>query len=170
MEICKSTLIAILTYFDLIYTCLIIISSYSDIRPTFLFWARGRPVALMRGANRPLLTKLIHQEVNMEINQETRSINGEVDLYSDKVIQVKSCSNWKYSISIKLKSIILVINKDRSISIVWWGSCRPWRWCNCKKYWNGKYRATVLTEWFATSAQRTRRRVCHELEGSKEWW
>ena len=42
----------------------------------------------MRGANRPLLTKLIHQEVDIEIRQEVRSINSEVDFYSDKVIQV----------------------------------------------------------------------------------
>ena len=62
--------------------------NYSDIRPTFLFWARGRPVALMRGANRPLLTKLIHQEVEMEIRQGTRSLNVEVDFNSEKVIQV----------------------------------------------------------------------------------
>ena len=61
---------------------------HSDIRPTFLFWARGRPVALLRGANRPLLTKLIHQEVDMEIQQQARSLNIEVDFYSDKVIQV----------------------------------------------------------------------------------
>lgn len=60
----------------------------SDIRPTFLFWARGRPVALLRGANRPLLTKLIHQEVDIEIRQDVRSLNVEVDFHSDKVIQV----------------------------------------------------------------------------------
>ena len=47
----------------------------------------------MRGANRPLLTKLIHQEVEMEIRQEARSINCEVDFHSDKVIQVP---NFKY--------------------------------------------------------------------------
>ena len=66
----------------------IIIIDSSDIRPTFLFWARGRPVALMRGANRPLLTKLIHQEVDLEIRQGLRSLNVEVDFHSDKVIQV----------------------------------------------------------------------------------
>ena len=68
----------------------IIIIDSSDIRPTFLFWARGRPVALMRGANRPLLTKLIHQEVDLEIHQGLRSLNVEVDFHSDKVIQVGS--------------------------------------------------------------------------------
>ena len=59
----------------------------SDIRPTFLFWARGRPVALMKGVNRPLLTKLIHQEVDIEIRQEERSMDVEVHFHSDKVIQ-----------------------------------------------------------------------------------
>ena len=72
----------------------IIIIDSSDIRPTFLFWARGRPVALMRGANRPLLTKLIHQEVDLEIRQGLRSLNVEVDFHSDKVIQVGS--NFMY--------------------------------------------------------------------------
>ena len=33
----------------------------SDPRPTFLFWAKGGPVALMRGVNRPLLTRLVLQ-------------------------------------------------------------------------------------------------------------
>ena len=66
---------------------MIIIFDSSDIRPTFLFWARGRTVALMRGLNRPLLTKLIHQEVDMEIRQESRSMNVEVHFDSDKVIQ-----------------------------------------------------------------------------------
>ena len=42
----------------------------------------------MRGANRPLLTKLIHQEVDLEIRQGLRSLNVEVDFHSDKVIQV----------------------------------------------------------------------------------
>ena len=44
----------------------------------------------MRGLNRPLLTKLIHQEVDMEIRQESRSMNVEVHFDSDKVIQ--ACS------------------------------------------------------------------------------
>ena len=70
-----------------IWTISIIIINCSDIRPTFLFWARGRTVALMRGLNRPLLTKLIHQEVDMEIRQESRSMNVEVHFDSDKVIQ-----------------------------------------------------------------------------------
>ena len=42
----------------------------------------------MKGANRPLLTKLIHQEVDLEIRQGLRSLNVEVDFHSDKVIQV----------------------------------------------------------------------------------
>ena len=61
---------------------------FSDIRPTFLFWARGKPVALLRGANRPLLTKLIHQEVETEFREKIRSASVEIDFYSDKVIQV----------------------------------------------------------------------------------
>ena len=82
---------------------MIIIIDSSDIRPTFLFWARGRPVALMRGANRPLLTKLIHQEVDLEIRQGLRSLNVEVDFHSDKVIQVGSCFMYhKQHFSIKI--------------------------------------------------------------------
>ena len=46
----------------------------------------------MRGLNRTLLTKLIHQEVDMEIRQELRSLDVEVHFHSDKVIQV--CSDF----------------------------------------------------------------------------
>ena len=62
---------------------------YSDIRPTFLFWARENAVALLRGANRPLLTKLIHQEVQIEMNLEPRLKSIDVDFGSDRVIQVQ---------------------------------------------------------------------------------
>ena len=41
----------------------------------------------MKGVNRPLLTKLIHQEVDIEIRQEERSMDVEVHFHSDKVIQ-----------------------------------------------------------------------------------
>ena len=61
---------------------------FSDIRPTFLFWARGRPVALLRGANRPLLTRLISEEVRMEVSKREREYI-EIDFESDKVIQVR---------------------------------------------------------------------------------
>ncbi len=61
---------------------------FSDIRPTFLFWARGRPVALLRGANRPLLTRLISEEVRMEVSKREREYI-EIDFESDKVIQVQ---------------------------------------------------------------------------------
>ena len=45
----------------------------SDPRPTFLFWARDvGPVALLRGANRPLLTKLVESEVHIETAEEPR--------------------------------------------------------------------------------------------------
>ena len=64
------------------------ITYYSDIRPTFLFWARGKPVALLRGANRPLLTKLIHQEARMETNSEHRFEDNAVDYSSEDIIQV----------------------------------------------------------------------------------
>ena len=50
----------VVCYSGLIFHC----SPHSDPRPTFLFWARGRPVALLRGANRPLLTRLVEQEVS----------------------------------------------------------------------------------------------------------
>ena len=59
-----------------------------DIRPTFLFWARSRPVALLRGANRPLLTRLIEQEVEIESQRLPRPFDLEIDMYSEKVIQV----------------------------------------------------------------------------------
>ena len=61
---------------------------YRDIRPTFLFWARGKPVALLRGANRPLLTKLIRQEARIEMNSEHRFEDNEVDYSSSDIIQV----------------------------------------------------------------------------------
>ena len=59
---------------------------FSDIRPTFLFWARGGPVALLRGANRPLLTRLIEEEVRLEWKNGFRPI-VEIDFASKKVIQ-----------------------------------------------------------------------------------
>ena len=58
----------------------------SDIRPTFLFWARGGPVALLRGANRPLLTRLIQEEVVLEYTEAFRP-PLEIDFNSEKVIQ-----------------------------------------------------------------------------------
>ena len=57
-----------------------------DIRPTFLFWARGGPIALLRGANRPLLTKLILQEVENEMRKGLRE-RVEIDFASERVIQ-----------------------------------------------------------------------------------
>ncbi len=84
----------------------------SDPRPTFLFWARGGPVALMRGANRPLLTRLVEQEVGdrapvvkqrplyqitlahsrnfqveVEVSDSPRDASLEIDFRSHKVIQ-----------------------------------------------------------------------------------
>ena len=59
---------------------------FRDIRPTFLFWARGGPVALLRGANRPLLTRLIQQEVDYEAGHRPRAYI-DIDFDSDKVIQ-----------------------------------------------------------------------------------
>ena len=88
---------------------MIIIFDSSDIRPTFLFWARGRTVALMRGLNRPLLTKLIHQEVDMEIRQESRSMNVEVHFDSDKVIQACSYFICHY-IDIIRRNLFLLID------------------------------------------------------------
>ena len=61
-------------------------SFFSDIRPTFLFWARGGPVALLRGANRPLLTRLIEEEVKLEWENGFRP-KVEIDFTSHKVIQ-----------------------------------------------------------------------------------
>ena len=57
---------------------------FSDIRPTFLFWARRRPVALLRGANRPLLTRLITEEVAIEAECRDRRFI-EINFDSDKV-------------------------------------------------------------------------------------
>ena len=95
----------------------IIIIDSSDIRPTFLFWARGRPVALMRGANRPLLTKLIHQEVDLEIRQGLRSLNVEVDFHSDKVIQVGN-----YFIYHKRYFSIEILEAEKDLDFV----CQIW--------------------------------------------
>ncbi|TRY78166.1 hypothetical protein TCAL_07575 [Tigriopus californicus] len=61
-------------------------SFQSDPRPTFLFWARGKPVALLRGANRPLLTRLIEQEVDIEAKKNPRG-DLEIDFKSGQVIQ-----------------------------------------------------------------------------------
>ena len=55
-----------------------------DIRPTFLFWSRGQPTALLRGANRPLLTRLIIQEVELLLSNAQRI---DIDFTSEKVIQ-----------------------------------------------------------------------------------
>ena len=57
-----------------------------DPRPTFLFWARGRPVALLRGVNRPLLTRLVLQEVRLEEKESERDF-VDIDFRSDHVIQ-----------------------------------------------------------------------------------
>ena len=54
-----------------------------------MFWARGGPVALLRGANRPLLTRLIIEEVTTEAKQSHRPFI-EIDFTSPKVIQ---CAN-----------------------------------------------------------------------------
>ncbi len=54
-----------------LFDCLL----YSDPRPTFLIWARGGPVALMRGANRPLLTRLVEQEVSRRSNVNSEEAN-----------------------------------------------------------------------------------------------
>lgn len=59
----------------------------SDPRPTFLFWARGGPVALLRGANRPLLTRLVLEQVDLEYHQKPR-LPCTIDFKSDRVIQV----------------------------------------------------------------------------------
>ena len=44
-------------------------------------------MALLRGANRPLLTRLISEEVHMEVHKEARE-HIDIDFYSEKVIQV----------------------------------------------------------------------------------
>ena len=55
----------------------------SDIRPNFLFWARGNPVALLRGLNRPLLTRLIQEELALECKNVDRP-QIEIDMASVK--------------------------------------------------------------------------------------
>ena len=55
----------------------------SDIRPNFLFWARGNPVALLRGLNRPLLTRLIQEELALECQKVDRP-QVEIDFASVK--------------------------------------------------------------------------------------
>ncbi|CAB4056306.1 unnamed protein product [Lepeophtheirus salmonis] len=61
-----------------------------DPRPTFLFWARGKPVAMLRGINRPLLTKLVLQEVDMEIKGLIRDSDHIIDYSSESAIQCQS--------------------------------------------------------------------------------
>ena len=59
----------------------------------------------MKGVNRPLLTKLIHQEVDIEIRQEERSMDVEVHFHSDKVIQA-----WMlFYISYRLRLFLLLL-------------------------------------------------------------
>ena len=79
----------------------------------------------MRGANRPLLTKLIHQEVDLEIRQGLRSLNVEVDFHSDKVIQVGSYFMYhKRHFSIKIKVLKTIwsfyVKYVPFIQLVWW--------------------------------------------------
>ena len=57
-----------------------------------MFWARGKPVALLRGANRPLLTKLIRQETRMETKESPRLADFIVDFqYSIGIVVVFIC-------------------------------------------------------------------------------
>ena len=49
-------------------------------------------MALLRGANRPLLTKLIRQETRMEIKESPRLPDFIVDFQSNRVIQVRQMS------------------------------------------------------------------------------
>ena len=84
----------------------------------------------MRGANRPLLTKLIHQEVDIEIRQEARDITIDVDFYSDKVIQVRNpydilglfiansiVLHWEYQYTFLVKACNYVYNF--SVEVTW---------------------------------------------------
>ena len=49
-------------------------------------------MALLRGANRPLLTKLIRQETTMETKESHRVPDLIVDFTSNRVIQVRQIS------------------------------------------------------------------------------
>ena len=49
-------------------------------------------MALLRGANRPLLTKLIRQEARMETKESPRLADFIVDFQSNRVIQVRQMS------------------------------------------------------------------------------
>ena len=60
----------------------------------------------MKGVNRPLLTKLIHQEVDIEIRQEERSMDVEVHFHSDKVIQ--ACILFYISYRVRLFYLLLL--------------------------------------------------------------
>ena len=77
-----------------------------------------------------MLTKLIHQEVDLEIRQGLRSLNVEVDFHSDKVIQVGSYFMYhKQHFSIKIleaeKNLdFFVSNMVFLISVV--GSLQSW--------------------------------------------
>ena len=51
-------------------------------------------MALLRGANRPLLTKLIRQETTMETKESHRVPDFIVDFQSNRVIQVRQISQF----------------------------------------------------------------------------
>ena len=72
--------------FFVIFNLLTVMNNFisSDIRPNFLFWARGNPVALLRGLNRPLLTRLIQEELALECKKVDRP-QIEIDMASVKV-------------------------------------------------------------------------------------
>ena len=51
-------------------------------------------MALLRGANRPLLTKLIRQETAMETKELPRLSDFIVDFQSNRVIQVRQMTKF----------------------------------------------------------------------------
>ena len=51
-------------------------------------------MALLRGANRPLLTKLIRQETTIETKESPRDPDFIVDFQSNRVIQVRKISSF----------------------------------------------------------------------------
>ena len=101
-------------YFTYSHSWIIFISS--DIRPNFLFWARGNPVALLRGLNRPLLTRLIQEELALECKKDDRP-QIEIDMASVKaqyicILDSKTLATLKlwYNSRVFLQHQLWIIN------------------------------------------------------------
>ena len=76
----------------------------------------------MKGVNRPLLTKLIHQEVDIEIRQEERSMDVEVHFHSDKVIQAWMLFYISYRVRLISLEVICQYHVDY-VLLIFYNQC-----------------------------------------------